>query len=208
MILNLIEGVNVAGGRQRDFEINEALEQAMHLFWKKGFVGASLADLTASMGINKPSLYATFGNKEDLFVQAMAHYLENEAASHFVLLTSENKTLQERLRAYLQSLTKMLCATKKPGGCFVALLNGELVGETLPDKARQAVIDANSSSEKSLIRFFQSEKAKGNLQDETNVDDLALYIVTLIHGMAAMARSGKSEGQIFKVIDRALRAMI
>ena len=60
----------MAGGRQRSFDKQQALENAMRVFWQKGFIGASLMDLTESMGINKPSMYAAFGNKEQLFIQA------------------------------------------------------------------------------------------------------------------------------------------
>ena len=61
----------MSGGRKIAFDKQHALAAAMHVFWKKGFSGASLADLTTAMGINKPSLYAAFGNKESLFIQ---HY--------------------------------------------------------------------------------------------------------------------------------------
>ncbi len=85
----------MAGGRKLEFDKEQALEAAMCVFWKKGFVGASLSDLTEGMGINKPSLYATFGNKEALFIQATQHYLDKYSKPKTELLQTdaEAKTL-------------------------------------------------------------------------------------------------------------------
>src|SRR5882724_6357466 len=72
-----------ARGRPRTFDIDAALDAALHVFWRKGYDGASLADLTGAMGINRPSLYAAFGNKEALFRKALDRYVDRPAA--FVL---------------------------------------------------------------------------------------------------------------------------
>jgi AcrR family transcriptional regulator len=67
-------------GRPRAFDIEKALDQALQVFWHKGYEGASLSDLTAAMGINRPSLYAAFGNKEELFRKALERYIEGPAS--------------------------------------------------------------------------------------------------------------------------------
>jgi AcrR family transcriptional regulator len=64
----------MTAGRRRSFDEAQALETAMRVFWRRGYQGTSLSDLTAALGINKPSLYAAFGNKEQLFARALAHY--------------------------------------------------------------------------------------------------------------------------------------
>src|SRR5450432_787578 len=69
------------GGRPRQFDADEALEKAMHLFWAKGYDGVSIGDLTKVMGVNRPSLYATFGNKEELFKKALARYMHGYFSS-------------------------------------------------------------------------------------------------------------------------------
>src|SRR6266550_5425162 len=65
-------------GRPRAFDVDQALDQALKVFWRKGYEGASLPDLTRAMGINRPSLYAAFGNKQSLFCQALKRYHERQ----------------------------------------------------------------------------------------------------------------------------------
>ena len=67
-------------GRPREFDVEEALAAALHVFWEKGYEGASLTDLTEAMGITRPSLYAAFGNKEDLFKRALDLYEREKLA--------------------------------------------------------------------------------------------------------------------------------
>src|SRR3954463_3624794 len=68
-----------ARGRPRKFDADQALDAALAVFWRKGYEGASLPDLTEAMGINRPSLYAAFGNKEELFRRAVDRYVEGPA---------------------------------------------------------------------------------------------------------------------------------
>src|SRR5204862_7915530 len=67
-------------GRPREFDVDEALDRALGVFWRRGYEGATLADLTEAMGINRPSLYAAFGSKEELFRKALDRYVEGPAA--------------------------------------------------------------------------------------------------------------------------------
>ena len=197
----------MVGGRQLQFDKQEALEAAMYVFWKKGFLGASLSDLTTCMGINKPSLYATFGNKEDLFVSATEYYLSNHASPHILLLNTPGQSMIERLKAYLHSVTTMLCDPSKPGGCFISVATNEAAGESLPEKAYQAVINASNFTEMSLSEFFRSEKDQGNLSTEIEIKDLTLFIMTFLYGIAAMARSGKMPQEIESIIDITVKAL-
>ena len=93
----------MAAGRHRGFDKEHALEKAMLVFWKNGYPGTSLTDLTTIMEINKSSLYAAFGNKEMLFNQALALYLTRHGLIHSEKLQVKGQSLHERVKNYLLS---------------------------------------------------------------------------------------------------------
>jgi len=191
----------MAGGRQLQFDKEKALEEAMFVFWKKGFLGASLSELTKAMSINKPSLYSAFGNKEDLFVSATEHYLTKHASPHAVYLNEDGQPLNERIKNYLLSVVTMLCSSSTPNGCFIAVAANELVGESLPEKATQIIVYAGNYAETYLAEFFTAEKAKGNLTTDIDVNELTLMVITLMHGLSSVSRTGKSQQQLQSIID-------
>ncbi len=197
----------MAGGRQRQFDEQQALKSAMRVFWKKGYAGASLSDLTTGMGINKPSLYATFGNKEQLFVQATEYYIEHYATPHITYLQQENVSLGERLKGYLFSALRSQCDEEEPKGCYISLCVSESAGECLPEEAFDTIEKARDFTEAFLTSFLEEEKNKGNLPARHNSGELALYLVTLLHGTAALARGGKKITALKPVIERALLAL-
>ena len=105
-------------GRPRIFDEEQALDAALGVFWRSGYQGASLAELTHAMGISKPSLYAAFGNKEKLFLTALQRYREQQLNKHAEALAAE-PDLKKAMRAFLRSVATMLTAPELPGGCLV-----------------------------------------------------------------------------------------
>jgi AcrR family transcriptional regulator len=99
----------MVGGRKKIFDEHVALEAAMDVFWEKGYLGASLADLTHRMGINKPSMYSTFGNKEALFIKATHLYCKSKIQSFTDILSDIKVPLKQRLKAYLKSVVSVQC---------------------------------------------------------------------------------------------------
>ncbi len=197
----------MAGGRQREFDRQAALDAAMHVFWKKGYIGASLTDLTAAMNINKPSMYATFGNKEELFIQSTHHYLEKYARPHIAYLY-EDKPLKERLKNYLMSIIGGQCNEQGVKGCYVSTCVSEAAGDAFPDKAAELVTEISNFAERYLTDFFQQEVAKNRLPKETNSTNIARFVVTILHGTAAMARAGKKVDELETIIDRTITAVL
>lgn len=198
----------MAGGRQREFDKDDALHAAMLVFWKQGYVGASLADLTAAMGINKPSLYATFGNKEQLFVAATEYYLEQLAAPHVTKLRQPSKPLTQRLKDYLMSLAAMISDPEMPGGCFISLSASEAAGDIIPADALCAINQACSFTETQLQQFFSEEIEQGNVGAGFDARSLTLFMLALLNGNASMARGGASLSDSEVVFDIALRALV
>lgn len=190
--------------RKIEFDKTEALDAAMQVFWKKGFSGASLSELTQSMGINKPSLYSAFGNKEALFVQATQYYLESVAKRHTKLLVQDGSNLRTRLGAYLRSVIAGQCNDDGPRGCYISLCLSETEGDALPEAAQSSLNEAGRHSHTALMALFQRDtesKAKG--YDQRAALNTR-FIMTFLSGTAAMARSGQTESDLLSLTDIAL----
>lgn len=193
----------MAGGRQREFDKTDALDKAMRVFWKKGYVGASLTDLTEGMGINKPSMYATFGNKEQLFIQSTDYYIEHYSKVHAHNL-SEDKPLKERVKNFLLSIIKTQSCPDNPKGCYVSLCISEAEGNQFPMDAAKVVNQIRDSLEKSLTIFFKQAIANKEFAQTTKPEALARYFTALVHGTAAMARGGKTEKELSDIVETAM----
>jgi len=195
----------MTSGRKRAFDKQDALNEAMRVFWKKGYVGASLADLTESMGINKPSMYSAFGNKEDLFIEATRYYLEQHARPHAEYLTEAGLNFKDRIRNYLMSVVAAQCDSAGPKGCYISLCISEAAGEGIPDNAR-ALIDEAATYAISLLSDFlqQDSQACAEKLDVVAVDK-ATYLVSILHGTAALARSGKTLVELEPVVETAMQ---
>lgn len=190
----------MAAGRKRTFDKEKALSRAMEVFWLKGYNGASLSDLTEAMGINKPSLYAAYGNKGELFVSAINQYVSDYGLPHFDKLIKQGTSLKDRVQSYLESISMMLTDSKLPGGCFVASSTCEVGSKCLPTEAIRAVIEVNAESTKAFISFFETEQAKGNLPQDSSPQVLADYLLTTQFGLAVMARDGIKRERLESVI--------
>ena len=197
----------MVGGRQREFVKVEALHAAMLVFWKQGYVGASVTDLTSAMGINKPSLYAAFGNKEQLFVAATDYYLATLARPHVAKLQQQGLPMCVRLKDYLMSLAAMISDPATPGGCFISLSANEAAGDTIPDLAKAAITEACNFTETQLQQFFSEEIAQGNVSSNLDAHALTLFALVLLNGNACMARGGKTLQDAEAVFDIALSAL-
>lgn len=195
-------------GRKREFEAEQALQKAMFTFWQKGFVGTSLTDLTSSMGINKPSLYSAFGNKEKLFITATDYYTKTYAQPSFAKLQANNKSVKQRLNDFLLAVIQNQCDPQLPSGCFVSLCASEAAGDCMPQSAIDAIRSIQSFTDEHLKEFFENEKTQGNLPASLDVTLAALYTTTIIHGAASMARSDKTLDEIKLIIEPAVESII
>ncbi len=194
----------MATGRQRLFNTEQALDAAMLTFWKNGYSGTSIASLTTAMGINKPSMYAAFGNKEQLFLTAVERYVQKHGFPHAEKLMQGAESLKERVRLYLSSIAEMQMDEDLPGGCFVTNSSCEYGGNLLPEQAGQAIKLINSNTQSGLLAFFESEQQKGNLSNKTITKDLVLYLQTINNGMAVLARGGASKAELDSIIHQAI----
>src|SRR5215470_7382891 len=106
----------MAGGRPRAFDVDEALDRALEVFWRQGYEGTALSDLTAAMGINRPSLYATFGNKEALFRKVLDRYADGPAA--YAARALELPRARDVVEALVYGAIELTTGPDTPLGCI------------------------------------------------------------------------------------------
>ncbi|MBA6293067.1 TetR/AcrR family transcriptional regulator [Colwellia sp. MB3u-70] len=194
----------MVSGRKRKFNEQTALQAAMEVFWAKGFVGASLADLTKSMNINKPSMYSAFGNKESLFIKATQHYIENNMKAHLGALSAVNIPLKTRLKNYMMSILAMQCSTEQPKGCYLVLCQSEVAGGDIPAEAAKLLIDIEAAPKALLAELFSTDEEAISLGLNENSAGNALSLYTALKGTASMARSKIPPTELEFVIDTIL----
>jgi AcrR family transcriptional regulator len=190
-------------GRPREFDEDEALNQAILTFWRYGYDGASLADLTAAMGMPKSSLYAVFGSKEDLFVAAMERYAKRDLA--YVREATKQPTALEVATVYLRDSAGAVTRDGLPRGCL-AIQGGLSCG---PDNADIVALTAEHrrSSERLLSRRFSRARKDGDLGADTNPKALARYLTAVAQGNAVHAVDGASRADLNQSVDVALLAV-
>lgn len=194
--------IAVARGRPREFDPDEALDRALELFWRQGYEGTSLSDLTEAMGITRPSLYAAFGNKEDLFRRAVDRYAEGPAAYFRQALEAPTaRAVAERLLRDAAGLRGDPC---RPAGCL--LVQGALSCGDAADPVRQELIARRAASQAALRERFERAQAEGDLPAHCDPADLARYVAAVIYGMAVLAAGGAGCEDLRGVAEVALRA--
>jgi AcrR family transcriptional regulator len=188
-------------GRPRSFDRAAALRRAMHVFWEKGYDGASLTRLTTAMGISAPSLYAAFGCKEELFREAVEFYGATEGGGiwdHLEEATTARAAIEGMLRASAEAFTR----PGRPHGCLIAL------GALHPDDENATVCRElkrrRAGNVEALRRRFDRAVAEGELAHGLDTRAVAVFYATLQHGMSIQARDGASRRTLTAVVDCAL----
>lgn len=194
-------------GRPRIFDKEQALDAALAVFWRSGYQAASLAELTQAMGITKPSLYAAFGNKEQLYLQALERYQQQQLLKHAARLTEE-PDLTQALRTFLRSVASMLTAPDLPGGCMVVTSAVACDTAALPRRVQTALAETvNLASVTLLQERLTTALHNHRLPVGTPIEQLADYFVTIMSGMAVMAKVGTNKQRLFDCIEHALRVL-
>jgi AcrR family transcriptional regulator len=191
----------VPRGRPREFDVDQALDRALDVFWRKGYEGASLPDLTAAMGINRPSLYAAFGSKEGLFRRALDRYVEGPAGyAREALEAPTARAVAERL---LRGTIDTVTDPHGPRGCLI--VQGALACSEAAESVRRELAARRSAGEAAIRARFERARADGDLPGDAQPADLARYLMAVIHGIAVQAASGASRPELRRLAALALR---
>ncbi|HEX4635322.1 MAG TPA: TetR/AcrR family transcriptional regulator [Rhizomicrobium sp.] len=182
-------------GRPRCFCKEEALDKAMTVFWRQGYEGASLSDLTRAMGINPPSLYACFGSKEGLFKAVLERYDQRRDA--FMAQVLAAPTVAEVAQAYLMGVAAFVADTgaRNPPGCL--MVQGGLSGS---DKDIPEMLARHRAEKEAMLRArFEQARKSGDLAKTSDPAALARYLMVMANGLCVQAAAGASEKELKEV---------
>ena len=188
-------------GRPREFDPDEALDKALGVFRAKGYEGASLTDLTEAMGITRPSLYAAFGNKEELFRKVLDRYCDAAAP---VLAELEGSPAREAVERFLMRSVQGQCGQKQAQGCL--LVQGALSCSDESEHVRQELASRRGLAEKAMRDRLVRAREEGELSMETDPAELARYFATVSQGISVQVAWGTPPADLLQVIATAMRA--
>ncbi len=187
-------------GRPPAFNYEDALEKAMQTFWTFGYEGTSMAALIEAMDMNKPSIYAAFGNKEALFNLALDKYVSGP--SGFVKEALAETTSYQVAKTFLTKAVELLTQHKKPRGCMI--VQGALSCGPEAEMMQKKLIAYRGNLEESIKKRFDLAKDNRDLPEDTNTSALAKYITTIHQGISVQASSGASKDELIDMIEIAM----
>jgi AcrR family transcriptional regulator len=182
-------------GRPRLFDLELALDEALNVFWRKGYEGTSLTDLTKAMQVNRPSLYAAFGNKEALFRKAIERYEQKRAC--YVREALDEPDTRAAVEKLLKLNIELITDSKNPHGCF--MVQGALACGDAADVLKCEMAKRRSDLEALLRKRFVRAVEEGDLPASVNPADLARYVSAISHGLAVQAAGGATRAQLMRV---------
>ncbi|HEX7688593.1 MAG TPA: TetR/AcrR family transcriptional regulator [Burkholderiaceae bacterium] len=190
-------------GRPLSFDRDAALEAAMHVFWERGYEAASVADLTSAMGITPPSLYTAFGDKEQLFLEAIERYALGYGSISARALREE-PTARGAIERWLVEAAKELTEPCHPKGCMVvmAATNCSAAAERVQD----ALMLRRTEAIANVGRRIQEAIDSGELPADTDAAELASFYAAVYQGMSMQAKDGATREGLLRTVRTAMRA--
>jgi AcrR family transcriptional regulator len=182
--------------------VDEALDRVIEVFWRNGYEGTTLDDLTTATGVNRPSLYAAFGHKEQIFELALERYARVDMA--YVGEALAQPTAAAVARHYLRENVFAITAPGRPRGCLS--IQGGLAGRPADEGVVRLLRASRAQGEAALAARLARAVEEGDLPSTEDPNDLARYLATVSAGLAVQAAAGASADDLMRVAERALRA--
>jgi AcrR family transcriptional regulator len=185
---------------RRRFRADAALDAAMKIFWTKGFGGASLNDLTEAMGITRPSLYAAFGNKEELFFKALDLYQSLRKDNTAEAL--RQPTARGVFEALLRGALRTQLTEGQPRGCLI--VRNAMQGGDDARVIRDEIFRRQAIGRDLLATRFEQAKREGDLLPHVDVDSLARFVQSLLSGILTQGAAGASQSELEGLVERCM----
>ncbi len=183
--------------RHKEFDRNEALHKAMEVFWSRGYEAASIQDLVKHMGINRQSLYDTFGDKHALYLQALDRYREVESRKVFELLERPG-SVKKTLRQLFEGVVEKALCDRQRRGCFMGNAMSELAGRCKETAARTCTNMA--AADEAFYRALLRGKKVGELKAVRDPRAVARFLYSSLQGVVLMAKATQDRKTLEDVV--------
>lgn len=185
-------------GRPRQFDRNQVLRKAMHLFWERGFEATSLGDLTCTLGLTATSIYAAFGSKELLFKEAVELYVADDGDAVWRALTRPGHC-RDALREMLCDTVKVMCDTSSPRGCLVVM--GDRGISSSGDAIKLFLQRWRAKARDQLRMRFRRAVNEGELSPTTNAAAVAGMVMVFLNGISVESADGVPEQELMAAVE-------
>lgn len=192
-------------GRPRGFDREQALETAMRLFWQRGFEATSISDLTAAIGVSAPSLYAVFGNKEELFRAALQRYLQQFRRDRGQALATPGLSARAAFERLFEAIADGFAECPTRSGCMLVAAETGGLGEAAT-QLREELGAHRASIEAGFRERIERGQREGDVAAAVDAAALAKFLSTVVQGLSIQARDGAAAAQLREVLRTALRA--
>jgi len=190
-------------GRPREFDRDAALEAAMLLFWRKGFASTSMTDLCEAMKVRSPSLYAAFGSKEALYLEAIEHYVQVQGPPIWDHL-AQGATARDSVKGMLNAAAENLPKSRTvPAGCMAAIA---AISDEWPNGIARVARKIRLDMLNNLRSRLETAIANGELSATIDADVWSRYYLSVFQGMAVQARDGSTSDELKGVVAAAMAA--
>ncbi|MCB9267700.1 MAG: TetR/AcrR family transcriptional regulator [Lewinellaceae bacterium] len=190
--------------RTKQFNEEEVLRKAMELFWKQGYHATSIQNLVDQLGINRASLYDTFGGKDALFEKAFEKYVRDYSAQVIAQL-SRHESVRRALEAFFLSEARAAARDKDHKGCFVVNTTTEFVPNS--EEWAQRITRQRKAMEHLFLQYLQRAVEQGEIPPGKDLPALAAYLFTFYNGLKVVSKANDSEEELCRVVQVALSVL-
>lgn len=188
--------------RPREFQEDEVLDRALAAFWRLGYDGCSISQLVKSTGLQRQSLYNSFGDKDELFLAVLRRY-EVHSSTELARLESSDGTLKD-VRQYMERVLDIQVTR----GCGACLLVRTAFGPQIRNPRVRKVVTAGAHAvRQAFVRVLERAVQSGELPADTDAEHCAAYLYAVLNGLSALSKTGGTEGQVAAVLDQAFSSL-